>query len=430
MRECLISKERTKSRGHFSRREAMVIDEKFLDVAAWRAVDRKLMLAKLNKEVPRLSIGLWIIDSGVAPVDLYTYLYARFGPPNGFGMTLKSPSSDNLLHWHWSLQYEDRIIEFMGHMLTAQVAAEASGDPSPEDVERLVNSLKADFTNHREAMSKERKRLELWTVFINPHCRIQRVVERFMERLQELDIRNVQLPCGPRSDEEMRLFPERMETCIKVYSEAVGLCTSLRMLAPILAESFVNLVIFVLVHPATREDSRLYDSLFRQDVDVRVRALHLTCTGFKKPVDVKDERFKAFQTLMMHRNDFLHGNIVPEKLAYREVYFDGMIPLPKKYENMAELALVHSLKHVEPETALADIAIVNGLIALVLEAMHEAAARAIQHFVMTLDPGWRKDEKRPGILFPPNIVFTYPGGRVPDEADDSAARSGNLSSSE
>lgn len=401
-----------------------MISEKFLDVAAWRTVDRQLMLAKLNKEVPRLRIGLWIIDTGIAPVDLYTYLYARFGPPNGFGMTLKSPTSDNLLHWHWTLQYEDRIIEFMGHTLTAQVAAEGSGDPSSEDVERLVNSLRADFTNHREGMSTERKRLECWTVFINPHCRIQRVVERFTERLQELDIRNVQLPRMPRSDEEMRLFPERMETCIKVYSEALGLCTSLRMLAPVLAESFVNLVIFVLVHPSTREDSRLYDSLFRQDVDVRVRALHLTCSGFKKPVHVKDDRFKAFQKLMLHRNDFLHGNIVPEKLAYREVYFDGMIPLPKKYENMAELALVHSLKHVEPETALADIAVVAGLSALVLEAMHETHARVVQHFMRTLDPGWRKDEKRAGVLFPANLVFAYPGGRLPEEGETGAAREG------
>lgn len=408
----------------------MVVDEKFFDVAAWHAADRKLMLAKLNKEVPRLRIGLWIIDSGIAPVDLYTYLYARFGAPNGFGMTLKSASSDNLLHWHWSLQYEEHIIELMGHTLTAQVAAEGSGEPSPEDVERLVNSLKADFANHREGMSRERKRLERWTVFINPHCRIQRVVERFIERLQELDIRNVQLPRGPRSDEEMQLFPERMEDCIKVYSEALGLCTSLRMLAPVLAESFVNLVIFVLVHHSTRDDSRLYDSLFRQEVDVRVRALHLTCAGFKKPVDVKDERFKAFQTLMLNRNDFLHGNIVPEKLAFREVYFDGAIPLPKEYENMAELALVHSLKHVEPEIALADIGIVNGLIALVLEAMHEASALAVQHFMRTLDPGWRKDEKRPGILFPPNIVFTYPGRRVPDEGEAGAAPEGNLSPSE
>jgi hypothetical protein len=397
-----------------------MVDEKFLDVTTWRAVDPKLMLAKLNKEIARLPIGLWLIDSGIAPVDLYAYLYARFGAPNGFGMTLKSATSDNLLHWHWSLQYEDRVIEFMGYTLSAQVAAEGSGEPTEDDVERLVRSLKADFANCGEGMSRERKRLERWTVFINPYCRLHRVVERFSERLQELDIRNVELPRMPRSEAEMQLFPEEMDACTKIYSEALGLSTSLRMLAPVLAESFVNLVIFVLVHPTTRDDSRLYDSLFRQEVDVRVRALHLTCGGFKKPVDVKDERFKNFQTLMQHRNDFLHGNIVPDKLAYREVYFDGVIPLPKKYENMAELALVNSLRHVEPETALSDIDVTHSFIALVLEAMHEKPAFVVQHFMETLDPGWRSDLKRAGILFPPNIVFAMAGNRSPNEDEVSS----------
>jgi hypothetical protein len=388
-----------------------MVDAAFFEVSAWRAVDPKLMLAKLKKEITRLPVGLWIIDSGIAPVDLYTYLHARFGAPNGFGMKLKTPTSDNLLHWHWSLQYQDRVIEFMGHSMSAQIAAEGTGNPSSEDVATLTNALKADFAAHGTEMSTERKRLERWTVFINPYCRLRRVVDRFRERLAELDIRNVTVPSQPRSEEDMKSFPERMESCTRTYSEALGLCTSIRMLAPILAESFVNLVIFVLVHPATRNDQRLHNSLFRQDIDVRVRGLHLVCAGFLKAVDVADERFKRFQTLMQLRNDFLHGNIVPEKLSYRDVYFDGVIPLPRKYESMAELALVNSLKHVEPETALADLDVVGGLISLVLEALHENAGAIVRQFAETLDPGWREDTRRPGILFPPYHVFALPGGR-------------------
>lgn len=386
-----------------------MIDEGFFEVSAWQLVDPQLMLAKLKKEATRLKVGLWTIDSGIAPVDLYTYLYARFGAPNGFGMTLKSPTSDNLLHWHWSLQYRDRIIEFMGHTMSAQVAVEGSGEPSEENIQLLILALKADFANCGPAMSAERKRLELWTVFINPYCRLTRVVERFKERLAELDVRNVVLPRTPRSEEEMNSFADRLELGQRVYEEALGICTSLRMLSPVVAESFLNLVIFVLVDPSIREDQRLYDSLFRQEIDVRVRGLHLSCRGFRNSVNVSDNRFKKFQGLMGHRNDFLHGNIVPDKLAYRQMYFDGTIPLPKKYENMAELALVNSLKHVEPEVALADLAVVDGFVSLVLEAIHEKPRALVRAFMATLDPGWREDTKKAGILFPENIVFTVPG---------------------
>lgn len=71
-------------------------------------------------------------------------------------------------------------------------------------------------------MSKERKRLERWTVFINPYCRLRRVVDRFREQLTELDLPNVSLPTMPRSEEEMKSFPDRMNTCIKTYTEALA----------------------------------------------------------------------------------------------------------------------------------------------------------------------------------------------------------------
>jgi hypothetical protein len=67
---------------------------------------------------------------------------------------------------------------------------------------------------------------------------------------------------------------------------------------------------------------------------------------------------------------------------------------------MAELALVNSLKHVEPETALRDLVAVEGLIDLVLESLKDQAASAVEMFMDTLDPGWNDDKKRPGVLFP------------------------------
>jgi hypothetical protein len=396
--------------------------KELFDIGAWKTADPGLMLEKIRGETHRLPVELWIIDSEIAPVDLYVYLYARFGPPNGFQMKLKSPTSDNLVHWHWSLQYLDRIIEFSGFTMFAQMAVEGSSEPTTDDVAQLVNNIKADFRNYGDDISRVRKGLERWSVFINPYCRMSRVVTRFCERLEELNVGGVILPANPKSPEDMESFGSRFKACADVYSEALGICTSLRMLGPVVAESFINLVIFLLVHPSSRVDQRLYDNIFRQDIDVRVRALHLNCIGFKKPVDASDRRFKDFQSLMQQRNDFLHGNINPAKLAFGEVFFDGTIPLPKRYEDMAELALVNSLKHVEPETALRDLAVVEGLIELVFDSLEDKAAKAVQMFMDTLDPGWNEEKKRPGVLFPRNqstVVFsTKDSGSTASERSD------------
>jgi FMN-dependent NADH-azoreductase len=40
----------------------------------------------------------------------------------------------NLVHWHWWLQYLDRIIEFIGYTMFAQVAVEGSSEPTSEDL--------------------------------------------------------------------------------------------------------------------------------------------------------------------------------------------------------------------------------------------------------------------------------------------------------
>src|SRR5688572_20443381 len=120
------------------------------------------------------------------------------------------------------------------------------------------------------------------------------VANQFSARLRELDLPNFTLPRQPRNAVELQTFNKEFPRCIEVYTEALGLCTSIRMLAPVLAESFVNLVLFISIKPGIRNDDRLYESLFRQDVDVRVRSLNLNCSGFTKAVDVNDERFKQF----------------------------------------------------------------------------------------------------------------------------------------
>ena len=95
----------------------------------------------------------------ISPLDLYAYLKARFGNPNGFQMRLKSPSSDNFTHWHWTLQHGDRVIEFMGLNLHAAAYIEGVPEPTSADEEQFTTSLKADFSNYgpqRRASAKVR----------------------------------------------------------------------------------------------------------------------------------------------------------------------------------------------------------------------------------------------------------------------------------
>lgn len=386
------------------------------DLTTWRVVNPTHMLARLREEVPRPKVGTWIIHEGISPLDLYVYLKARFGAPNGFAMTLKNPSSDNLIHWNWTLQSGNAVIDLLGYQLQVLLAIDGTNDPSSEEVATLIAKIKSDFAKYRAKMAEVKKNLEKWVVFTNPYYRLRRVVDHMTDCMRALDIDHTTLPGLPTTPEELESFHAQWKARQSAYVEALGYGLPLRMLAPVLAESFINLVIFLLARPELKNDDRLYKNAFRQEVDIRVKTLHLNCVGFAKAVDAADRRFKAFHTLMNGRNDFLHGNIDPLQLKYETVYFEGTIPLFTEFKNLSELSLVKSLVHVEPERALNDAAVASDFVFLVLEAMKEKTRETIEIFMRTSDPGWREDKKRAGILFPPMVVHTVMGPRSEGES--------------
>jgi hypothetical protein len=338
-------------------------------------------------------------------------------------MTLKSPTSDNLTHWHWTLQYKDQVIEFMGQNLHAVAYIEGVPEPTEPERAQFASSLKADFAKYGAAMSTVRRSLEKWAVFVNPYYRLRRVIDEYSSRLRALRIESVALPGLPTTPEELKAQQEQWQTCQAVYTEALGLGTSIKMIAPVLAESFINLLIFLLAKPEIRADERLYGDTIRREIDLRVKTLHLNCVGFRTPVDATADVFKKFHTAMNGRNDFLHGNIDPLRLRYDTVHFDGTIPLPDRYQNMSELALVNSLIHVEPEKALADVKTVDEFIAFVLQHLDSSVRTTVEIFMKTSNPGWREDTKRAGVLFPPHIVHAVMGSAAKSPPPEGASES-------
>ncbi|KUM25835.1 hypothetical protein AU467_24280 [Mesorhizobium loti] len=55
-----------------------------------------------------------IVRSKLKPVDIYCYLKARFGEPNGFQNFLRKNDSDNWIHWDYSLEAGESDVYFAG----------------------------------------------------------------------------------------------------------------------------------------------------------------------------------------------------------------------------------------------------------------------------------------------------------------------------
>jgi hypothetical protein len=302
----------------------------------------------------------------------------------------------------------EAIIEILAHTRRVDIGIKSKYKFLTADWEQLTISLKNSFRSHCKEISAVRKQLEEWTLFVNPYFRLKSIVSILKKDLENLEI-NEPLPITENADKNQRKhYWKHYERWIDEITETQLLGTTLRMLAPVLAEAFINLVIFLFAKNEIKADKSLYESTIRKSIDSRVKFLSTNCEGFKAEIDSESDQFRNFLRLMNYRNDFLHGNINPKKLSFDKVYFDkDNTPLFKDEQSLQKRLLLNSLKLVEKDVALNDVRIVEKFTEFILSHMEEDYREAALLIMEDRNPGVRAVDKRVGTLFPSTISEGY-----------------------
>ncbi len=280
----------------------------------------------------------------------YCYLTARFGPPNGFVMFLKNPSSDNLIHWHYALCAPQSVINIWGKTSGLELSIKTSADTilTDNDWEKLVVNFQNDFKKYGREMKEAQSKFEHWALFINPFARIAHTLQEYIYQIEKLNLKEI--GCTNGTKESIDKYKKELLRWTKNIGKAASLGTTIRMLCPVMAESFINLILLVFRKEEYKNDERLYEGLIREQIDIRVKTLHLHCSCFPNQIDCSSPVFKKFHALMNKRNDFLHGNIDPYKLIVEEVWFDQKtIPLFEKDEGIIKKTMRNYCTNVHPK---------------------------------------------------------------------------------
>lgn len=103
---------------------------------------------------------------------------------------------------------------------------------------------------------------------------------------------------------------------------------------PVMAETFINLLIFSLANRELKIDKQKYQSFVSDTITNRLKLLHVHCQGFELQVDHAHNACRDFYQLMNDRNDLLHGNFNVQKLKIGEVYFSGKTPVKYEYGDL------------------------------------------------------------------------------------------------
>lgn len=381
-----------------------------IDPCEWTLPDPHAVIVALD---PRSRLGKrenWRFSDEISSVELYSYLKHRFGEPNGFAMTLRSPSVDNFIHWNYTLASGPVILDLRGLDLHNEVTVFLPPDTNTPDWPTLEARLREEFRREQDGMKTVREQFEKWLLFVNPHQVLRVKLECQVKRLRELDIKNVHVPRDPSNAEELPQYQEDLARCVSTFQEAMALCIDVQLSAPVFAESAVSLLMHLLAKPEVRADKRLFDDHCRRNIDVRVKGLRLVCDGFVGRIDGSEAPFKDFLSLMNRRNDRLHGNVDPTKQSGHEVYFDHrFIPLFARSQGLTRLALEHALANTDPDAAIHDWEAARGFVAFLLTRLDRSVRDGAELALGQQQLGYCPETGSIGVILPQTRVALFPG---------------------
>ncbi len=389
-----------------------------LNVETWRASTRTevaefLDASKKSKERKRETLA---VRTKLRPVDVYAYLRARFGEPNGFQNFLrKEDDSDNIVHWDFQLKAGNEDVYICGHLREVHlIVLEKLTD---EEWKELINAIKADFSRVAKDKSAIVKSFEKYILFQNKYSAIAGLCADLHASI--LDAPGpVDAIYPSESKESLDESRKSMEERSKRIEKLFGDCLKLRLLMPIMAEAYINMLILTFCRSAIRDDETAYNSFLRTNIPERLELLCVNCDGFSKAVDKSVPGYGDFMTIINRRNFALHGNVDPVREPIEVVYFEERRPLFVHPGNNIELLFQYMEAQADPASLLREYEQLHGFLVEMTECLVPRSKRFFEQVISDAYPGFRVDVRRPTRLFPDHYVWSgFPGMRYDDELD-------------
>lgn len=308
----------------------------YFDPTIWTKLTAQEVIAFLEAGVAKTDIkttlrrrntkgnATLVVQKQISPFDFYTYLYSRFGEPNGLMTLTAKNDSNNLFHWDYWLKAGDRDLKFTG--LSEEVHIAVDQPFSDAQWIRLIRALKTDFGRFSKEKGKFAKSLEKWSIFPNQFLTI---ANRCAELYHTIDDMLPKVDKLLRKQVTFELLGNKRNQ--NQHSKFMGAITEtpteLSVLTPVMFESFIGFLVAALVKPDFKKDTTAYEAFVRSPLNVKLTRLSEVCRYFMRPIEQKNPAFGRYWSVVNKRNDIIHGNVDPVRDAVEVVYFHGKRPL-------------------------------------------------------------------------------------------------------
>jgi len=389
-----------------------------LKIEEWRLATANEIFPEIKRTNPKKAASvkrgsILAFRKEFRPVDMYCYLRARFGEPNGVQNLLRRDDSDNLVHWHFTLMAEQAKIHILGQ--SREVHVMISEPLEDRDWAEFARAVKLDFARVGAAKKQFQDTLQKWVVFPNKYSSIADVCA--MLHAEVTDAIDQYTEYKPIKWSKMGI--KKNERALKnLAKRAVSLfpnCIQLSLLTPVMAEAHINLLILALCKPEIRKNPRQYDAYRREHIDAKIFDLPFKCDGFEKTINPKSEGYKRFKRVMDGRNDAIHANIDPIGEQIETVFFEGTRPIfHESGDQITQFWSAMERLH-QPAKAVESYEAVHNFLWEVEEALEPPVKKAIRALLSNGFPGYDLNRNICGVLFGDRLVSAHMKGVAYDD---------------
>jgi hypothetical protein len=395
-----------------------------MDVEAWRLPTKEEMRATIDSRIARYTnrrtreksrLSVLAARQQLSPVDMYCYLRARFGKPNGFQTFLRRDDSDNLVHWDFELKAGTQTVYISGasreiHFVLSETLAD-------EDWRNLILKIKADYKRVGKEKSKILKSLEKWVIFPNKFVAVARICgDLHAEITDNIGGFHSFKPRSFTTKAQSRQQMKNMRALAQRAANVHKACLELSLLTPVMREAFINMLVLILCKKEVRNNHRQFEAFIRSQIDTKIFDLPYKCDKFLRPINQDSEIVKSFKRVMDKRNHAIHGNIDPQREQIETLYFAGRVPLfIQSGDHIGKFFEALERQH-EPEVVVKDYEDMHAFFLEIMSCLEPEIVQEVWQIMEDSYPGYDVGRNITGRLLPEHVVGSYmPGLRYDDE---------------
>ena len=311
----------------------------------------------------------------ISPGSLYLYLLGRYDSPNGILSMIgqRDEAVRRSVLWHYTLGWRKRHLHVICHPYRVDVIF----GPGPEveiTASEFAVMLKNAFGRYHVQIDKAKELVEKHKAFLNPLSHILDSIRQMLDRAETLKGALEDKRKHPETWEEVKWHIDNHESQSAAAFELSSCCLSVRMMSPVAAEMFLNLVIFNLFK-AEGQAKDAKEKLRKAPIREKLEALADRCGGFAIKPDMKSDPINGFLDLYNHRNHILHGNIRTDQEEQDEFLIHDGVATIMKFKSIFDRSIRPTMNAFPIEEARND---------------QKAALAFMDYLLACMEPGQRE----------------------------------------